>query len=251
MTGDTHKAGGMFVSVVGFYLLKKYNLLLPDVNEGLQWLVMYPFTMWGSIASDLDHNTHAIPSKDIPSRAVNAVLHITEPIKKSFEKNHSEAELKHNIVYKVANTLCAKHRSWQTHSDLTLFLMLYLIYWLMTSSSLGVLDHSFLLLITMGICLGVIAHFILDLITPEGIWLIGLKVLNSVIRLFNPRAKKLPEKLHLVPKSHFFATGGSWEKFVQKVLKVLTWLSIAYLLITLFLPNWLEYIPYTITFNFE
>lgn len=249
MTGDTHKAGGVFISVVGFYLLDKYNLLLPDVNEGLQWLVMYPFTIWGSLASDLDHHVDAIPCKDIPSRAVHTVLHITKPIKKSFEKHHSDAELKKNKVYSVANTLCAKHRSWQTHSDLTLFLMLYLIYGLMTSSSLGVLDHSFLLLIMIGICLGVIAHLILDVLTPEGIWLIGFKVLNSVIRSFNPRAKKLPEKLHLVPKSHFFATDGRWEKFVQKVLKILTWVSIGYLLITLFLPTILEYIPYTITFN--
>lgn len=250
MTGDTHKAGGMFVSVVGFYLLKKNGLLLQNANEGLQWLMMYSFTMWGSIASDLDHNKHAIPSKDIPSRAVNTVLHITEPIKRSMEKHKSKAELKKSVVYNVANTLCAKHRSWQTHSDLTLFILLFLLNMLFHNSSLGVLDHSFLLIILMGVSLGVIAHLFLDILTPEGIWLIGFKVLNIIRLHFNPRAKKLPEKLRLVPKAHFFATGESWEEFVQKVLKVLTVLSIIYLVITLLLPNCLDYFPYTISIDF-
>ena len=56
MTGNTHRAGGMLCSVVGFALLKEQGLLLPEINPCIQWLVMYPFCYWGSTASDLDHN---------------------------------------------------------------------------------------------------------------------------------------------------------------------------------------------------
>ena len=33
MTGKTHKAGGMLVSIVGFAILREKGLLLPDVNQ--------------------------------------------------------------------------------------------------------------------------------------------------------------------------------------------------------------------------
>ena len=43
MTGKTHRAGGILCSIIGFAILKEKGLLLPDVNEGLQWLIIYPF----------------------------------------------------------------------------------------------------------------------------------------------------------------------------------------------------------------
>ena len=85
MTGKTHKMGGMLMSVVGFTVLKNNGLLLANVNEGLQWLMIYPFCMWGSIASDLDHHWDSCPSKDIPSWFVHKALHITEPAYKKLD----------------------------------------------------------------------------------------------------------------------------------------------------------------------
>lgn len=250
MQGKTHRAGGMLCSIVGFALLQQNNLLLPDVNEGVQWLVMYPFTMWGSVASDLDHHWDSCPEKDYPSRLVNVALHITAPIKKTLDRSLSERQKKHSVIYQISNLFCASHRSWQTHSDLTLYLMIYLLYNILSGkfTSLGAVDISILSLIVMGVCLGVIAHLILDVLTPEGIWIIETSVLNKLLRLINPRLHiNLPEKVHLVPKSRFFATGGAWEEFVQKVLQVTTLVSLAWFFLNLFIPNWMDYIPYQIT----
>lgn len=242
MTGGTHKAGGMLMSIVGFALLKNNNLLAQDVNLGLQWLIIYPFCMWGSVASDLDHNPNAIPMKDYPSKLVNKALHITKPIEDVTEGN------KKSFLYKVARFFNARHRSWQTHSDLTLGVMIFLLYNLLTVQTLGslsVTDLVILRLALMGVCIGVLAHFLLDVITPEGIWLSGCCIFNKLIR-----HKILPEKLHLVPKGHsFFATGGKWEMFIRKVLQIGTWIALVWLLLSVFWPNWVDYIPFTISFN--
>ena len=143
MTGETHKAGGMLMSIVGFALLKNNNLLAPDVNLGLQWLVIYPFCMWGSIASDLDHNPNAIPMKDYPSKLINKALHITKPIEDATENN------KKSFLYKISHFLNARHRSWQTHSDLTLGIMIFLLYKLLTIQTLGTPNITDLVLIRL------------------------------------------------------------------------------------------------------
>ena len=247
MTGATHRAGGMLVSIVGFAILREKGLLLPDVNEAVQWLVMYPFTMWGSIASDLDHHWDSCPSKDIPSRAVNMALHITKPVKKMLDGTLSDAQKKHNPVYKAADFLNASHRSWQTHSDLTLYAMLYVLYRVLsgTVSRLSVVDSAIVALVLTGISLGVVAHFILDALTPEGILLVIPAVLNSFLRMCGLKVK-LPQKLHLVPKTSFFATGGSWEQFVQKVLKVCTVLTLIWFIWVQIAPYVARYIPWEI-----
>lgn len=247
MTGATHRAGGMLVSIVGFAILREKGLLLPNVNEAIQWMVMYPFTMWGSVASDLDHHWESCPSKDIPSRAVNMALHITKPAKKVLDKTMPESSRKHNPVYKLVDFLNASHRSWQTHSDLTLFAMLYLLYRVFTGGfgGLSPTDSAIVTLVLTGVCLGVVAHFILDALTPEGILLVIPAVVNSLLRLLKLRIK-LPQKLHLVPKTSFFATGGSWEQFVQKVLKICTVLAITWLVYVQIAPFVARYIPWEI-----
>ena len=240
MTGNTHKAGGMLISIIGFAMLKQNNMLAPDINIGLQWLLMYPFCMWGSVASDLDHNPNAIPMKDYPSKIVSGALHITEPLEKA-------TEVSGGAIHKVARFFNAKHRSWQTHSDLTLVTMLFILYKLLSIESLftlGPMDLTIIRLVLTGICLGVIAHFILDMLTPEGIWLTGFAVLNRLIK-----KKVFPEKMHFVPHKKFFATGGKWELFIQKVLRVATWVALAWFLYTFLVPYLANYIPYDITID--
>lgn len=250
MTGKTHRAGGMLCSLVGFSILQKHGLLLPNVNEGIQWLVMYPFCMYGSVVSDLDHHWESCPNKDYPSWLINKALHITKPLKDSLDKALPEKAKKNNPMYKFADIMCASHRSWQTHSDLTLGIMIYLLNTILSGSisGLSAVDTSIIALVIMGLCLGVIAHFILDAITPEGIWLTGLVLTEEFLKIFSPRIK-IPKKLHLVPKTEFFATGGKWEQFIQKVLKILTVIMLSWFLLNIFIPDWKSFLPYTISLS--
>ena len=253
MTGKTHKMGGMLMSVVGFTVLKDNGLLLADVNEGLQWLMMYPFCMWGSIASDLDHHWESCPSKDIPSWFVHKALHITEPVYKKLDDTLDSKSKKSSLLYKFSKFFTARHRSWQTHSDLTFVFMLWVLYSII-HGKFTMFNHNDVLLLTLimtGICLGIVAHFILDLLTPEGVWNTFAVVLNRFIL-----KGKLPrrfEKWHFVPKMKCFATGSDWEDFIYKVLRVMTVVSVVYLLISVFFPNQISYlidlIPYRLEYN--
>lgn len=231
MTGKTHRQGGMLVSIVGFYLLKENGLLLPNVNVGLQWLLMYPFCYWGSTASDLDHHWDSCPSKDYPSWMINKALHLTAPIEKTLDATLFEGQKDRNVVYKVSKLLNAHHRSWQTHSDLTLVVMLYLLDCVLHGrfTALGAVDTSILTLILMGICIGIVAHFLLDMITPDGI----VSVVGTTINACFKKVKlpfRVPERIRLVPRTKFFATGGKWECFIQWLLKLGTVGSLAYML---------------------
>lgn len=243
MTGETHKLGGFVCSVVGFAVLRENGLLLKDVHEGLQWLMIYPFCYWGSVASDLDHNTHAIPMKDPPSRIVNGALHLTAPLEKAL-KDGGDTK---SFLYKFARLFNAHHRSWQTHSDLTLFALLFLLNRVVHGDfGLSAVSSLFLSIVIVGVSIGLIAHFILDMLTTDGVWSVLLVVLGRVIRKFNPRLKYFPEKLRLVPRSSLFKTGDKWEKFVQKVLRILNVCATLYLVWTVF--NIGSLIPFKITF---
>jgi hypothetical protein len=226
----------MLMSVIGFWALKSNGLLLPDVNEGLQLLVMYPFTMWGSVASDLDHHWDSAPVKDAPSWCINMLLHLTTPVRKTMENGGSS--VKKSPLYHLAGIFDASHRSWQTHSDLTLASVLLLL-WAVLSGHLNfgfsVVDLSIIALVLTGICLGLVAHLVLDMITPEGAWSLLFVGVNKVITLVTKHNKPvLPEKIHFVPHSKFFATGGAWESMICRILKLMTFLSVVYILLLLF-----------------
>ena len=235
MTGETHRAGGFLCSVIGFALLKENNLLLPDIHEGLQWLMLYPFCMWGSVAPDLDHNSHAIPLKDPPSKLINKVLHIGAPLE------NVSAHNKKSTAYKVGHILNAHHRSWQTHSDLTLFLVLFALYKILSSQwKVGAMNAILLQIVLAGICIGLIAHFFLDMLTTEGVWSILLSCFSMAFR-------KKPIKLHFVPKLKFFHTGDEWEEFVRKVINVCNWIGMFWLIYTIF--DLQQFVPFDISFG--
>lgn len=245
MTGKTHRLGGMLCSVVGFELLRQKGLLLPDVNVALQWLAMYPFCMWGSTASDLDHHWESCPSHDMVSFGINKLLHLTKGMDSRLSEKLTDKEKQERIDYKVAHTFNAHHRSWQTHSDLTLFVVVWLIHYIM-SLEVATYDTVILSLILMGIALGVTAHFILDILTPEGITSVLRVAFNWVYNLSAKKRKKRKKtrvKVSLVPNKEYFATGGKWETFIQKLLKVLTVLAVLYEGYIAFSP----YLPYSIS----
>lgn len=225
MTGKTHRVGGMLCVLGGFTYLESKGLLLRNVNPLLQLTVMYPFALYGSIVSDLDHNANSIPSKDIVSVAINRVLHLTSGLNESTGGRN-----------KVFGILDAKHRSWQTHSDLFLVALMYVLYQMVMETKLATVESVIWSLVGMGFILGVISHLVLDMITPEGIWSFILVGISKVTG-----KKLIPKKLRLVPDSKFFSTGGPWESLVRNIL----WICCVVLFIRLiYLMT-----PYRITFN--
>lgn len=225
MTGKTHRVGGMLCVLGGFTYLESKGLLLRNVNPLLQLTVMYPFALYGSIVSDLDHNANSIPSKDIVSVAINRVLHLTSGLNESTGGRN-----------KVFGILDAKHRSWQTHSDLFLVVLMYALYQMVMETKLATVESVIWSLVGMGFILGVISHLVLDMITPEGIWSFILVGISKVTG-----KKLIPKKLRLVPDSKFFSTGGPWESLVRNIL----WICCVVLFVRLiYLMT-----PYRITFN--
>lgn len=219
MQGKTHRVGGVLSALAGYVILEGNDMLIPNVEPVLQLAVMYPFAIYGSIISDLDHNWNSVPAKDPFSLCINKVLHLTTGLR---QKNGKK-------LNPVLSVFDAKHRSWQTHSDLFLFVFIALSFFIGSSS---IVDASSIIfkLIMLGFTLGLISHLILDSLTPEGIWFI----VPSIIR-----RKKV--SFRLVPKSKFFATGGSWERLIRSAM----WLII------IFLSIYVIYTmsPYRISFN--
>lgn len=204
MTGKTHRVGGMLCCLGGFTVLKANNMLLGDVSPLLQLVVMYPFAIYGSVVSDLDHNWQSSPSRDVVSYGINKTLHLTTKLRSRVREG--------TFLSRVLSVFDAKHRSWQTHSDLFLICMLFLTgYFLGTSASSS--DNVLIKLVMLGLTMGVSSHLILDMLTPEGIWCIISSTIGRVLGL-----KKMPKKVSLVPNSKFFRTGGSWEDIVRFVM---------------------------------
>lgn len=148
MQGKTHKAGGVLATFITFEVLRSKGLLLPETNEYLQLLVMYPFAIWGSVAADLDHGMQSIPARDPISIGIHKLLRI----------------------------MGAKHRSWQTHCLLitlgfTLFIMSIFKFLEVRYYSSG-LDLTVMRLIFYGATIGLVSHLFLDMITPSGVHIV-------------------------------------------------------------------------------
>lgn len=219
MQGKTHRVGGVLSALAGYVILEGNDMLIPNVEPVLQLVVMYPFAIYGSVISDLDHNWNSAPAKDPFSWCINKVLHLTTGLR---QKNGKK-------LNPVLSVFDAKHRSWQTHSDLFLFVFIALSFFIGSSSLVGASSMIFKL-IMLGFTLGLISHLILDSLTPEGIWFI----VPSIIR-----RKKV--SFRLVPKSKFFATGGSWERLIRSVMWLIIILLSIYVIYTMS--------PYRISFN--
>lgn len=197
MEGKTHRLGGVLCTLVGYSILESNGMLIEGVNPLLQLTVVYPFALYGSVFSDLDHSWQSSPVKDPFSYFVNKCLHLTTWFRK-----------KTDSASKVSSIFDAKHRSWQTHSDMFLFTLIAAFLAVLYSDSPGVSGVIFEL-VAIGFITGVVSHLILDMLTPEGIWV----VLPSIVK-----GKKVT--VSLVPRSKFFCTGGRWEKLIRVVLCV-------------------------------
>lgn len=146
MLGKTHHAGGTFAALLAFEVMRNKGWMIPECNEFVQLLIMYPFASFGSIFPDLDHGPDTIPSKDPVAMGINKILRLTG----------------------------SKHRSWQTHSILVTggFCLLLFALVFLGNTYIGLdnsIDWACLRLATIGFICGVVSHLVLDAFTTAGI----------------------------------------------------------------------------------
>ena len=86
------------------------------------------------------------------------------------------------------------------------------------------------------------------MLTPEGVWVSWLVLLNRFGRLFYPRFN-LPEKIHFVPHMRMFVTGSNWELFVRRVLKISTVIALLWFLYSLLSATGINILPFDLYFS--
>ena len=235
MTGKTHRVGGMLGSLVGFSILQNKGMLIQDVSEPLQLVMIYASSMYGSVLSDMDHEWESCPSHDVFSWFIYKALHLTTPIRRFLTKDGKTYRIRKNIYRKFKGVLeiCdSKHRSWQTHSDLAIILLVFLAYWLI-NRSVHSADGLIIRILCEGIVLGMLSHLVLDALTPSGIWSFILTPIKLLLKTIFGKKKKGGEKnikkslvrLHLVPNKSFFATNSEEESPWEYTIRNIMWFT--------------------------
>lgn len=222
MEGKTHRVGGVLTALGGYYLLKDQGYLVEGVSPILQLAIIYPFSIVGSLAPDQDHHEESAPMKDVISMAFCKLLHLTTKTRKRMAKVKGAEK---TWLYKLLGIFDARHRSWQTHSDLSFLVVCFLLYRLVVFDGLITAESIIVRLISTGFVLGLISHLVLDMLTPSGVWSIVNMMLNRLVG-----RRVLPEKIRFVPNTSFFATGGKWEELWRWGMGVVSIIIFFYLL---------------------
>lgn len=235
MEGKSHRVGGALSALTGYYILKEQGFLVEGVTPLLQLAIIYPFSDIGSLLPDQDHHEESAPMKDPIFLTVCKLLHLTTKVRK---KMKSRGVSDKNLLYKLLGVFDAKHRSWQTHSDLSFFIICWLLLSIIGSSE-GILtiDSIILKLVSIGLVLGLFSHLVLDMLTPSGVWCLAFVGINTLVG-----RRVLPEKIRFVPNHKFFSTGGRWEELWRWGMGVVSILLFFYIIYNM--------LPYRLVFNF-
>ena len=227
MEGKTHYIGGSVGAIVGYILLDNNGMLLSNVNPVLQFGIIYSFGIYGGMLPDADHHAESSPLKDPVGKVFNRVLHIFNGAYKRMDDMLSESSKRKSFVYKMLSLLRCSHRSWQTHSELTIAFLVYILYQLLQLDTNSP-DVSILLLMGTGLTLGILSHLILDMLTSEGINF----AIGKFIKTFFPKVPMI-KTIRLVPKVSTFTTGSDYELTVRQVLNVTQYFILAYAVVTM------------------
>lgn len=233
MEGKSHRVGGVLAALGGYYILQDRGFLIEGVTPLVQLAIIYPFSIVGSLLPDQDHHEESAPMKDVISMTFCKILHLTTKTRKRMLKNGVNQK---NWLYRALGVFDAKHRSWQTHSDLSFILFCWLLMVIIgESGGLLTAEGIIIKLISMGLVLGLVSHLILDTLTPSGVWCLLFVGINKLIG-----KKILPEKIRFVPNNPFFSTGGKWENLWRWGMGVVSFLLFFYILYNM-LPYQLEF----------
>ncbi|PHE64365.1 hypothetical protein COF68_05865 [Bacillus toyonensis] len=227
MEGKTHYIGGSIGAISGYILLKENNMLLETVHPTLQFGMIYLAGVYGGMIPDADHHSGSNPLKDPVGVVFNKALHIFNKPYKRLDGMLSSQQKRNSLPYKLLSILRCTHRSWQTHSELTIAFLVYILYQLTTSDTSDP-SVAVAVLMLVGLTLGVLSHLVLDLLTCEGInFAIGI-----IIKTFFPKVPII-ETIRLVPKWHTFTTGSPYELTVRYSLNVIQYFLLGYAVLTM------------------
>ena len=204
MMGRTHRVCGGLVALGGYIAFKKAGMLDPNINDITELITIYAASYYGSVAADNDHVWESSPLKDPFSWLLNKILHLTTPIRKKME----EMGKRKSITYSLLGVFDARHRSWQTHSELPLILI---------GMALYLMPRGFEWTMLMGFGLGYLSHALMDMLSVGGYNIVIFQIANKILK-----RQVLPPKIRLVPRNSFFATGGRFEEGVYRVLNFST-----------------------------
>lgn len=229
MQGKTHNVGGI-VAGLGTYIVLRENNLLPAsevVNPLLQLIMMYPAAIWGATAPDQDHGYTSIPMRDPLSYLLWFILHIPNMIYNNMDKARQRLGLrKKSVLQRFVGIFRCNHRSYQTHSDITILFLIWLVTKVVLKLDPNVPQNTLIILIGSGMLVGFLSHVFLDLCTTDGIPSIILMVLTSWL----PKKLRI-RKISLVFGSSFFSTDSLYEKYVRKLLNKVSYLMMTYIVL--------------------
>lgn len=225
MMGKTHKAGGALGAVLAIQFVASNPYVTGDMGIVSKFLVTYPWTLMACTWSDLDLDWSCVEDKNPLNLAIYKMLHIFNGAYDRCE--NSDCSKRKKFILRI---LKCSHRSWQTHSDLTLVLLLLMLKSVTSGGILSKLitqmDCYVISLALTGILIGVISHLFLDMLNPEGIKCILFTVVYAVylkIRYKNlEKFKFIP--LKLVPNSSKFNADTDYGKFIGSVLRTTSYL---------------------------
>lgn len=207
MMGKTHRASGGLIALGGYLAFKHYGMLDPQIADVTELITLYASAYYGSVVADNDHVWESSPLRDPLSWVFNKVLHLTTPLRKKMESN----KMNKGLVYHALGLFDARHRSWQTHSEVPLLLIGLALY---------LLPRGFEWTMILGFGLGYISHALMDMLSAGGYNIFIFQMINKMFK-----RRILPSKIRLVPKTQFFVTDGVFEQGVYKVLNFTTILA--------------------------
>lgn len=177
-----------------------YKNNITVVNYYLSLLILLLISKQGALFPDVDHIWKNVKEKTTVNWIINKLIHITG----------------------------GKHRSWQTHSiDIWAifgFITCFLPNYLYNKGVIDIVNKEVLSLVLIGFISGWGSHLFSDMLTPEGVRLVCW---NNFKLKFVPRAVGRLK----------FNTGGSWEEFNYKTMRIINIIIGVISILLPFIPN--------------
>lgn len=198
MTSKTHKVYSVSFALIVGMVMYKNNITV--VNYYLSLLILLLISKQGALFPDVDHIWKNVKEKTTVNWIINKLIHITG----------------------------GKHRSWQTHSiDIWAifgFITRFLPNYLYNKGVIDIVNKEVLSLVLIGFISGWGSHLFSDMLTPEGVRLVCW---NNFKLKFVPRAVGRLK----------FNTGGSWEEFNYKTMRIINIIIGVISILLPFIPN--------------